>query len=245
MRIVRHEERKKYVLLGWEVVGRGRVDRGYGFDGEVQRKLWEFQEKGEAVDLESCVVKKAKHSDELEIMVFRSVVCSLSSEKMNANAVMAVNVGEIGDHELRKSCNICVKVLSVADKGTFTQICANEMWWWLIVQAVQGWSCGKMRLGQSESETVKGWKVQLCASFMENATLQATVIRHADPIQGVLRVEVPLLAVGNSCMAKNMQVIGLGGLERYDGFSCLLMMKGLVSALSVVLPKVVRQLNHV
>ena len=34
----------------WDESGLKRV---YGFDGGVRRKLWEFQEKGEAVDLAS------------------------------------------------------------------------------------------------------------------------------------------------------------------------------------------------
>ena len=209
----------------WDESGSKRV---YGFDGGVRRKLWEFQEKGEAVDLASCVVKKAKCSDELEIMVPKSVVCCLSPEKINASVVMAVknaNVGEIGDLQLHKSFNICVEVLSVDDELT---VGANLRKQDVVVADSTGsarlvlWEkeIGTKRVGDCysvESVIVREFHGERYLSSQK----QRTVFRDADPVEGVSKEEVPLLAARNSSMEKNMRVIGVSGLERYSGcFKC-------------------------
>lgn len=202
----------------------GGSRRVFGFDRNVRRRLFDYQESGDTIDLVSCVVKKARHSDDRD----SGEQVEVSTVKVDPDVVKvtkAVNVGKIDDLRLQKRYDVYVKVLSVGSEEVVGSGLKKQD---LIVGDQSG--SARLTLWQSEigtmqagcSYTVSGVMVRKYRRqrFLSTSK-QGTSINKATPLENVMEKEIVVPDAGNDKTVNNVHVVGVSILGSYLGcFKC-------------------------
>lgn len=115
------------------------------------------------------MVRRARRSDELEIMLNRSVICNASPSKMAMYLEAGKNIITLKEVE-----NIIIIHKSGADDE-----CENNMLWWLMVVEVQLW---EKEIGTMSSYTLEDVDIRLfegkCSSPPPREPQQSSSVTH-------------------------------------------------------------------
>jgi len=149
-------------------------------------------------------VKKARHSDDLQILVNKSAKLGVSTVKVDPDVVRVtktVNVGTIDDLRLHKIYDVYVKVLSVGSEEVVGPGLKKQD----LVIADQSGSA-RLTLWQGEigtmqagcSYTVRGAMVrEFRRQRILSTSKQGTCIKKAAPLENVMEEEIVVPDAGN------------------------------------------------
>ena len=106
--------------------------RIFGYDADVQWKLFEFQEKGSPVCLSNCTVKRARNGSNLEVFLRKTTGVEESDKTFNVSSVSkSCEVMKLCDIDgLPCFCHITVvaKVIHLGETSTVPKgLCKQEL----------------------------------------------------------------------------------------------------------------------